>query len=167
MRPLSRKLFEERLDVEDLGRVSKLLGQFDAEDTGGQSHGGHSRRKVRVRIGQGAFRKKIVQKYGPVCAFTGPAPLPVLDAAHLYSYAHTGKHYDDGGLLLRRDVHRLFDLGYLAVNPSGWTIDVSTELADYQGYVALQGQALNVALTAKQKNWTREHWGAHRAPLLT
>jgi N-acyl homoserine lactone hydrolase len=45
-----------------------------------------------------------------------------LEAAHLYSYAASGVHHLDGGLLMRRDVHRLFDLGHHAVRPNSLTL---------------------------------------------
>ena len=47
---------------------------------------------------------------------------PRLDAAHLYSYADIGSHLDRGGLMVRKDIHRLFDTGDLAINPEGLTI---------------------------------------------
>lgn len=75
------------------------------EFRGERIRGGHTRATVRVRLGQAAFRTRLVAEYGPVCAITGPAPLATLEAGHLYSYADVGQHDDHGGLLLRRDVH--------------------------------------------------------------
>ena len=86
--------------------------------------GGHREALVRVRIGQAAFRKGLLEAFDDVCAFTGPAPRDVLEGAHLYSYAADGRHHDNGGLLMRRDIHRLFDLGHIAVNPDSMLIDV-------------------------------------------
>ena len=65
--------------------------------------------------------------------FHGPAPAEVLEACHLYSYAEIGRHDIEGGLLLRRDLHRLFDQGLLAVTPDG-TIDVGESLKPYDLY---------------------------------
>lgn len=73
---------------------------------------------MRVRVGQAEFRLRLLARYGNVCAFSGPSPTAALEAAHLYSYAAEGRHHDDGGFLLRRDLHRLFDLGLLAVEPA-------------------------------------------------
>jgi predicted RNA-binding Zn-ribbon protein involved in translation (DUF1610 family) len=124
--------------------------------------GGHKERTVRVRVGQHQFRKTLVDKYGPVCAFTGLGPLPTLEAGHLYSYAESGEHHSDGGWLLRRDVHRLFDLGFLAVNPQSFQIDVHPTLDEYPMYQNLHGQQLHVKVTQKQHQWLVEHWNAHR-----
>ena len=124
---------------------------------------GHGEALVRVRIGQAAFRRALLQKYGAACAFTGPAPLEALEAGHLYSYAATGLHHASGGLLLRRDIHRLFDSGRLAVNPRDDTIDVSPEVRAFPAYASLHGQPLNIKVEAGHRGWLLVHWKTHRS----
>jgi hypothetical protein len=125
--------------------------------------GGHTVRQVNVRIGQPAFRAELVRKYGSICAFSGPAPVEALEACHLYSYAEIGRHDIEGRLLLRRDLHRLFDQGLLAVTSDG-TIDVADSLKLYELYAELHGQQLNVATTARQREWLALHWTEWRTP---
>jgi putative restriction endonuclease len=69
------------------------------------------------RLGQGSFRVLVTDAYGRRCAVTSERTLPALDAAHIKPYAESGEHRVDNGLLLRRDIHALFDLGYLTVTP--------------------------------------------------
>jgi putative restriction endonuclease len=69
----------------------------------------------RVRIGQGAFRVCVLDGYQRKCAITGEKTLPVLEAAHIKPYAQSGEHKLSNGLLLRSDLHKLFDGGYLTV----------------------------------------------------
>ncbi|ANS29386.1 hypothetical protein R1CP_23590 [Rhodococcus opacus] len=133
------------------------------EVTADQIEGGHTTRSVRVRLGQPAFRAGLIRKYGLSCAFTGSSPKEVLEACHLYSYAEVGQHEDDGGLLLRRDLHRLFDRGLIAVDSSG-TIDVTDEIRQYPLYAALHGQRLSVRLRKKQRDWLQLHWNEWRVP---
>ena len=128
----------------------------------GQILGGHGERVVRVRMGQAAFRSKLLASYGPVCAFTGPTPPAALEAAHLYSYAKIGVHHDQGGLLIRRDLHRLFDAGLLAVNPETVRVDVSPELGIYKSYTLLHDDELRVELTSRQREWLAAHSQLHR-----
>jgi len=71
---------------------------------------------VRPRLGQGTFRYALEQAYGR-CAVTGEHSLPALDAAHIVPYGDGGDHALENGLLLRADVHRLFDRGYVTVTP--------------------------------------------------
>ncbi|WP_163111010.1 HNH endonuclease, partial [Acinetobacter baumannii] len=49
-------------------------------------------------------------------AVTGEKTLPILDAAHIKPWSDGGENRPGNGLLLRTDVHRLFDLGYVTVN---------------------------------------------------
>ncbi|MGW5305311.1 HNH endonuclease [Streptomyces griseoluteus] len=124
--------------------------------------GGHREQRTRARIGQAAFRSSLLETYGATCALTGPAPAAVLEAAHLESFGATGSH-ECGGLLLRRDVHRLFDLGLIAINPATHRIDVSDELADYPTYKELHGLPLLASpLSAKQRQWIELHWKTNR-----
>lgn len=51
------------------------------------------------------------------CAVTGEKTLPVLEAAHIQSHAADGPNRTSNGLLLRADIHRLFDDGYVTVDP--------------------------------------------------
>jgi putative restriction endonuclease len=70
---------------------------------------------VRGRLGQRAFKLAVVDAYAGGCAVTGEHSLPALDAAHIRPYERGGEHRVDNGLLLRTDVHRLYDRGYLTV----------------------------------------------------
>jgi putative restriction endonuclease len=69
------------------------------------------------RLGQGAFRIVVTDSYQRRCAVTGERTLPALDAAHIRPFAHGGEHRPSNGLLLRKDIHSLFDAGYVTVGP--------------------------------------------------
>jgi putative restriction endonuclease len=71
---------------------------------------------VRPRLGQGAFRLAVTDAYERCCAVSGEKTLPILDAAHIRRYGDGGVHDPANGLLLRTDIHRLFDLGYVTVS---------------------------------------------------
>lgn len=128
---------------------------------------GHGIATIRVRKGQPTFRKHLLDVFGEVCAFTGPAPVQALEAAHLYSYAANGKHHKGGGLLLRRDLHRLFDLGLIAINPQTKTLNLADALKVYPDYARLDGAPLTVAVTADHLKWLTRHWDMHRAQVPT
>lgn len=72
---------------------------------------------VRPRLGQGAFRLVVTDQYERRCAVTKERTLPALEAAHIVPYADGGGHEPSNGLLLRRDIHSLFDAGYVTVTP--------------------------------------------------
>jgi putative restriction endonuclease len=60
---------------------------------------------------------------------TGEKTLPVLEAAHIKPYANEGPHRVQNGLLLRSDLHKLFDLGYVTVTPD-LDMEVSSKLRE-------------------------------------
>ena len=85
--------------------------------------------------------------YDRRCAVTGEKTLPVLEAAHIKPYASLGPHRVSNGILLRSDLHKLFDLGYLTVTPE-LKLEVSprlkTEWHNGREYYAHHGQPLRI-----------------------
>ncbi|MER9016950.1 HNH endonuclease [Mesorhizobium sp. M0898] len=71
---------------------------------------------IRPRLGQGAFRLVVTDLYGRRCAITKERTLPALEAAHIRPYADGGEHSASNGILMRRDIHSLFDQGYVTVS---------------------------------------------------
>ncbi len=72
---------------------------------------------ARRRLGQGAFRILVTDNYQRECAITREHTLPVLQAAHIRPVTQGGEHAVTNGLLLRSDVHTLFDRGYATITP--------------------------------------------------
>lgn len=84
---------------------------------------------VRPRLGQGTFRIAVTEAYDRACAVTTEHSLPVLEAAHIRPYALGGEHRVSNGLLLRTDIHRLFDRGYVTITPD-YRFEVSRQLKE-------------------------------------
>lgn len=121
---------------------------------------------VRPRLGQGAFRLAVTDAYKRQCAVSGGRVLPALDAAHIRSYCDGGEHEVSNGLLLRRDIHSVFDAGYATFDDDLRLVvsdRVRTDFNNGNEYRRLHGQKLVVpdALTARpdpeQLRWHREH----------
>jgi putative restriction endonuclease len=100
---------------------------------------------ARGRLGQGAFRVLVTDAYLRRCAVTGEKTLPVLEAAHIKPFALEGPNTVRNGILLRSDLHKLFDLGYITVTPA-LRLEVSTRLkAEWENgreYYAYHGKEL-------------------------
>ena len=104
--------------------------------------------------------------YGNACAVAHEHSLPALEAAHIRPYSEGGKHEVRNGLLLRSDLHRLFDTGYLTVTPSH-RLEVSPRLREHfsngRSYYPLHGS--NVELPKRNDDradpdllrWHNEH----------
>ena len=104
-------------------------------------------RPIAPRLGQGTFRIAVTEAYGRACAATGEHSLPALEAAHIRAYSDDGPHEVRNGVLLRADLHRLFDQGYVTITPEH-RLEVSRRLReDYnngRSYYPLHGAKLNV-----------------------
>ncbi len=103
---------------------------------------------VKGRLGQGAFRVIVTDAYQRRCAITGERTLPVLEAAHIRPYSMSGPNAVNNGLLLRSDLHKLFDIGYLTVTPE-LRVEVSPkikeEYSNGREYYAYHGHPLKVS----------------------
>ncbi|MEQ8484676.1 MAG: HNH endonuclease [Pseudomonadales bacterium] len=101
---------------------------------------------VQPRLGQGAFRVLVTDAYRRRCAISGEKTLPALEAAHIRPYAEGGEHSLNNGLLLRRDIHSLFDAGYVTVTPD-LRFEVSRRIRDEfengREYYKLHGQGIS------------------------
>jgi putative restriction endonuclease len=97
------------------------------------------------RLGQGSFRVFVTDAYERRCALTHERTLPALDAAHIKPFSAKGEHRVENGLLMRRDLHALFDRGYITVTPN-LSIEVSQrireEFENGRDYYRLHGHAI-------------------------
>jgi putative restriction endonuclease len=84
---------------------------------------------ARERVGQGAFRARLLDAYGRRCAITGEKTEPVLDAAHVQRYLGPRSNHVQNGLLLTQEFHTLFDLGFVTVTPE-FRVRVSPALGE-------------------------------------
>jgi putative restriction endonuclease len=101
---------------------------------------------VSPRLGQGSFRILVTDAYQRRCAITGEKTLPVLEAAHIRPYAYEGHHEISNGVLLRSDLHTLFDRGYIGIDPDDLKVIVSSRIKEQfsngRHYYALHGQSI-------------------------
>jgi len=81
------------------------------------------------RLGQGSFRILVTDAYGRRCAVTSERTLPALEAAHIKPFSEDGPLNVNNGILLRRDLHALFDRGYITVTPQ-YKLEVSRRIKE-------------------------------------
>jgi putative restriction endonuclease len=121
---------------------------------------------IRPRLGQGAFRVLVTDTYNRRCAITQERTLPALEAAHIRPYGDGGAHEAQNGLLLRRDIHSLFDAGYVTVTPD-LRFEVSRRIKEEfdngRHYYELHGQTIHAPEDALRRpdaealRWHNEH----------
>ena len=102
-----------------------------------------------LRRGQFQFREQLLQVYDFKCAISGHGPMNVLEACHILPHSKTGINQLENGLLLRSDLHNLFDDGYLRINPSTFKIEIHSELVNTP-YFGFNGKILRSRIDGNQ-----------------
>ncbi len=112
-----------------------------------------------VREGQGTFRARLLGAYGTRCAVTGEHTEPVLDAAHIQPYLGPRSNHVQNGLILTKEFHTLFDMGYVGITPE-YRVRVSPILRDRwnngRRYYTYADQSLLVLPTREAERPSRE-----------
>lgn len=93
------------------------------------------------RRGQPEFRKKLIEAYNGCCAITGTNAEQALEAAHILQYKGKETNHISNGLLLRADIHTLFDLGLIAIDTKTMTVVIAPSLSNTT-YKELLGKSL-------------------------
>ena len=111
----------------------------------------------RVRRGQRAFRDNLLLAYGSECSITGEGPEEVLEAIHIVPHAESGINELDNGLLMRADLHHLFDDGLLSINPDTKNIEIDERLLN-TSYWQFNGVRLRLRVDGTQisSNYLRQ-----------
>lgn len=115
--------------------------------------------QVAMRQGQFNFRSLMLIAYGETCAVTGCSTVDVLEAAHIVPYRGVHTNRADNGLLLRSDIHTLFDLGRLWIDPDTMTVRLASDMrgTDYWQY-----EGVKIALPKSKNDWPNpEHLAKH------
>lgn len=123
--------------------------EADSGDTSGDSYAPDAtdrrrtiERQIRERRGQKQFRDALRNKYGNRCLVTGCTLLEVVEAAHINPYRGPDDNHPENGLLLRSDLHTLFDLDLLGFDPK--TLSVELNPAIEKEYGQLRGTKLSL-----------------------
>jgi hypothetical protein len=138
--PLSLKsassiLRKEQSELFEQHQLVESIGYYDAANIEDE------RRRVIASIvqrqGQAEFRNKLLKAYNHRCPITGCNAEPALEAAHIVPYKGPKTNHIANGLLLRADIHTLFDLHLLSIHPGTYEIVISPELlsTSYKEYI--------------------------------
>ena len=149
-RELENELKEPMLETYDMNKLRELQASGKLEEI-------DERERVAAmtvrRKQQGKFRNMLLNAYNGTCAISGYAVDPVLQAAHITPYFGRKSQLVTNGLLLRADLHLLFDNDLLAVDPDDMRVVVSRSL-ETTGYSAFDGTKLR--LPAAKDCWPSE-----------
>ena len=107
---------------------------------------------VTPRLGQGSFRIIVTDTYRRRCAVTQEKTLPALEAVHIKPFGDSGPPRVQNGVLVRADIHKLFDTGYATISPD-YRFEVSRrireEFENGGDYYAMHGKQLHLPVQEK------------------
>ncbi|NER19831.1 MAG: HNH endonuclease [Symploca sp. SIO1B1] len=136
---LSQELLEIRTCLEQ--SQSNNEQYFNPDDTSDERQ--KRLRDVVTRPGQAKFRSDLMKAYGGCCSITGCSVEDVLQAAHIIPYLGKRTNHPSNGILLRVDIHKLFDSHKLSINPDTKKVEISPILHD-TCYEELAGKLLRI-----------------------
>lgn len=121
-------------------------------------------RLIAVRQGQSEFRRQLIEAYQGRCAITGFNCIEALEAAHIRGFGDGGSYAVSNGLLLRCDLHTLFDLNLFAVSPEDHSVVLSDGLKQtvYSQYDGLKVQVPSHRELRPDPSLLMERWREFR-----
>jgi hypothetical protein len=119
-------------------------------------------RQIRSRRGQQKFREKLRERFQDTCLVTQCKLPDLLEAAHISPYRGDKDHHPSNGLLLRADIHTLFDLELLGIEPATLQICLSPKVKG-MGYDAYAGKTLGCAPGLLSREALEARWKQFQA----
>lgn len=100
-------------------------------------------RSIRIRRGQQKFREQLIRRYGARCLASGCELMDIIEAAHIDPFRDANDHHPENGLLLRADLHTLFDLNLMGIEPETLTLHFPKHVQN-SGYKQLHHNILQL-----------------------
>ena len=107
------------VDLAEASEIKALAGNSPDLKTATEYQPNRVTRSILERRGQSDFRRKLLKLYGGECLVTGCKVEAALEAAHITPVKDAGNMSSENGLLLRSDIHTLYDLQLFAISATG------------------------------------------------
>lgn len=155
---MAHPLINELRDYLPDGALLEVSGDsaWDAEQILEDRRASGLRRSI-IREGQSGFRSQLIAKYGCKCPITGATQAEVLQAAHIIPYKGSHSNEIGNGLLLRADIHLLFDCYLLSINPKHMHVEVAPGVDD-EFYRRLHGKIVTFEHQGPNRNYIEKHY---------
>ena len=126
----------------DRARVAATTTVDDFDPSAVSDHREKQIAAVVRRRGQAKFRAALIDIYNGECVITGCNAPEALEAAHISPYLGDESNHPQNGLLLRADIHSLFDLGLIAIDPVTMKVVIAEHLME-SSYAELSGTRIS------------------------
>ncbi|MBG1257740.1 tetratricopeptide repeat protein [Nostoc commune] len=137
----------EKINHNQLAEIKELTAVIEADGFFNPKSIKQARERITISIarrqGQPQFRQSLLEAYNYCCAITGCDAQEALEAAHIIPYSETENNHPSNGLLLRADIHTLFDLNLITINPETMQVRFAPSLRR-TSYGEMDGKYLQV-----------------------
>lgn len=113
--------------------------------------------KQQLRVGQSSFRDEVLDVYKAICCITGCTEITSLEAAHIRPYSGQVSNVVRNSLLLRADIHKLFDRFLISIHPIELTLIISNRISD-DYYRSLNGKKVFKGTFSPSPEFLDEHY---------
>jgi tetratricopeptide (TPR) repeat protein len=139
----------EKLNQSHLTEIKELTAAIDADNFFYPKSVKEAKDRITVSIarrqGQPQFRQSLLEVYNYRCSITGCDAQEALEAAHIIPYKETENNHPSNGLLLRADIHTLFDLNLITINPDTMQLHIAPSL-QRTSYGEIDGKYLQLPI---------------------
>ncbi|MFB2640878.1 HNH endonuclease [Shewanella bicestrii] len=140
-----------RVGINDIENINYIISQLDfLYGITELEHRTFSLRPNRPK--QAKFRESLLKIHGETCMITGCNDIEVLEACHIVPESASSEYSINNGLLLRADLHKLFDEGLMSINPKSGEVVFSKKLNSKE-YQEMAINKLRIRLPEKMENW--------------
>lgn len=146
---------------EELLREQRRVPEFDPADPADGKK--RTLREIAARQGAPEFRRRVLVAFARTCCISNCTVVEILEAAHIRPYDGPSTNHVANGLLLRSDLHTLFDLGFIRVSPGDMKVAVHPRLQSHLEYSKYDGQKLIGSSPGPSSKALADHWQRHAA----
>ena len=130
--------YNEAAAIEKASGINRLIAEFakgitfnPGDEQTGKTYIAQS---IALRSGQSGFRENLLSIHGRKCCISGCSISQILEAAHIVPFNGESTNNVENGLVLRSDLHTLFDCGLVRINPETYTVVLAAELLNDPAY---------------------------------
>lgn len=140
------------IDEKQFATILKAAGEVNEsfDEPTPESQRNRVMREIQQRLGQGKFRERVLAAYEKKCAITGFDAEQSLDAALIQPYCDGGSDNTSNGILLRSDIHNLYDFNLLSIHPKTRRVHLAAPLLTTQ-YAKLENVLIREPKNAANK----------------
>jgi hypothetical protein len=160
-RNVKKGVWRQTSHDDDEPDLEKSEGYDEESDSFYKKQGWLVQQSIRKRRGQTSFRNRLLEKYSKRCLITNCSIQDLLEAAHITPYSRSQDNSTQNGLILRSDIHTLFDLNLIGIEPESMLVNIAPSIND-STYRCFDNVDLSNRIGLVNKIGLKQRWDSFR-----